>query len=139
MYEAYFTQRLLEALALADSAPNAEVRSAHIRALGYYRGLLENPEKRHSVRYPTRIGAMVHHIGAKPFRVVVSNLSRSGFRMELPVKVRPGRAIRLAMDGLLPVDAYVVWQDDDQVGCKFVNELHPALVDAAIAVSPLPD
>jgi hypothetical protein len=38
------------------------------------------------------------------------------------------------MDGLSPINAFTVWQEGDQVGCKFLSELHPALIEAALAV-----
>lgn len=134
MYEAYFTKRLLEALSLADRAQDAEERSIHLRASRYYRDLLEYPEKRRAVRYPARIRAMVHGLGVRPRRVVVTDLSCRGFRTELDEQVKPGHLITLEMDGLSPVNAFVVWQDDEQVGCKFLSELHPALIEAALAL-----
>jgi hypothetical protein len=66
--------------------------------------------------------------------VVVTDLSSRGFRMLLDEKVRPGHLIALEMDGLSPVNAFVVWQDREQVGCKFLGELHPALIEAALAL-----
>lgn len=136
MYEAYFTRRLLEALTQAEQASNAEERSTHIRASRYYRDLLQWPEQRRSVRHSVRIGAVLHHIAASPTPVIVSDLSSHGFRVEVDEKVKPGTIIALQMDGLVPIEAYVVWQKDIQVGCRFLAELHPALLEAAIAVSP---
>jgi hypothetical protein len=135
MYEAYFTKRLLEALSLAESAADAEERSLHLRTSRYYRDLLEYPEKRRNVRYAARIGATLHHLGPRPRRVIVSDLSVSGFRTEIQMPVRPGRLVTLEMDGLSPLEAYIVWQQGAVVGCKFLNDLHPALVEAALAVS----
>jgi hypothetical protein len=136
VYEAYFTRRLLEALTQAEQATNAEERSTHIRASRYYRDLLQWPEQRCSVRHSVRIGAVLHHIAASPKPVIVSDLSSHGFRVELDEKAKPGTIIALQMDGLTPIEAYVVWQQDIQVGCRFLAELHPALLEAAIAVSP---
>ena len=136
MYEAYFTRRLLEALTQAEQASNAEERSTHIRASRYYRDLLQWPEQRRSVRHMVRIGAVLHHLAASPKPVIVSDLSSHGFRVELDEKAKPGTIIALQMDGLVPIEAYVVWQKDIQVGCRFLAELHPALLEAAIAVSP---
>ena len=135
MYEAYFTKRLLEALSLAESAADAEERSLHLRASRYYRDLLEYPEKRANVRYAARIGATLHHLGPHSRRIIVSDLSVSGFRTEIEIPVRPGRLVALEMDGLSPLEAYVVWQQGANVGCKFLNDLHPALVDAALAMN----
>jgi hypothetical protein len=66
----------------------------------------------------------------------VSDLSSHGFRVELDRNVKPGTIIALQADGLAPIEAYVVWQKGAQVGCRFLAELHPALLEAAIAVSP---
>jgi hypothetical protein len=136
MYEAYFTRRLLEALTLAEQATDAEERSTHIRASRYYRDLLQWPEQRRSIRHSVRIGAVLHHLGTSPKPVIVSDLSGQGFRVEVDERVKPGTIVALQMDGLIPIEAYVVWQDGIQVGCKFLAELHPALLEAAIAVSP---
>lgn len=135
MYEAYFTKRLLEALTLADAAIDADERSVHLQASRYYRDLLEFPEKRHSIRHSTHIPATVHNVGTHERRTIVSDLSTGGFRMSLDTGVRRGAAVALEMDGFAPIDAFVVWQDDDQVGCRFLKEIHPAIVDAAIAVT----
>ena len=135
MYEAYFTRRLLEALTLADEAADAEERSLHLRTTRYYRDLLEKPEKRSAFRFRSKIAATLHHVGSRPWRVTVSDLSTLGFRISLDVPVKPGHVISLEMDGFAPLDAYVVWQKGDQVGAKFLSELHPALVEAARAVN----
>jgi hypothetical protein len=134
MYEAYFTKRLLEALSLAERAEDAEERSIHLRTSRYYRELLEFPEKRRAFRYPARIGAMLYGLGVRPHRVAVTDLSSRGFRMRLGEQVKPGHLVTLEMDGLSPINAFTVWQEGDQVGCKFLSELHPALIEAALAV-----
>jgi hypothetical protein len=136
MNEAYFTRRLLEALTQAEQATNAEERSTHVRATRYYRDLLQWPEQRRSVRHPVRIGAVLHHLASSPRPLIVSDLSSQGFRVELDEMVKPGTIVALQMDGLVPFEAYIVWQRGIQVGCKFLAELHPALLEAAIAVSP---
>jgi hypothetical protein len=135
MYEAYFTRRLLEALNLADDAGAAGERSLHLRASGYYRDLLKLPEKRRAVRHSSQIGAMLHHVGTRRWRVTVSDLSTDGFRIALDWPVKPGHVVVLEMDGLSPLDAYVVWQKGDQIGAKFLTPLHPALVEAALSAS----
>jgi hypothetical protein len=136
MYEAYFTRRLLQALTLAEEAPSAEERAIHLRASRYYRELLDLPESRRSVRHPVRIAAVLHRAAPEPRAVIVSDLSTSGFRVELDQPVSPGTLVALQIDGLAPIDARVVWQEDDQVGFKFVKPLNPVLLDAALAVSP---
>lgn len=137
MYEAYFTKRLLEALTLADEAGDAGERSVHLRASRYYRDLLDCPEQRLSARHPVHVRATVRY-GTRLTRVTVSDLSTGGFRTSLDDRLLPGTLVVLQMDGLAPLDGFVVWQDRDQVGCRFAAKVHPALVDAAIALGDQP-
>ncbi len=81
---------------------------------------------------------MLHHLGNRPRRVVVCDLSTGGFRTLVEDPVRPGKAVTLEMDGFAPISGYVVWQEDGLLGCAFVNDLHPAIVEAAVAVSASP-
>lgn len=136
MYEAYFTRRLLEALALAEEATTAKERSAHLRASRYYRDLLQWSDQRQDIRHRVRIGAILHHLSSSPRPAIVSDLSSNGFRAEVAEKVTPGTIIMVQMDGLAPLEAYIVWQEGGQIGCKFLAPLHPALLEAAIAVGP---
>lgn len=133
MYEAYFTKRLLEALTLADEAGNSGERGVHLKASRYYRDLLEYPEKRRAVRHPTDIRATVRH-GTRWKRTTVTDLSTSGFRIILTDEMQSGTPLALQIDGLSPIDGFVVWQAGDQAGCRFAREIHPALVDAAVAL-----
>lgn len=133
MYEAYFTKRLLEALTRADAAADADERSVHLQTSRYYRDLLELPEKRGAIRHRTNVRANFGH-DSQWRRTTVTDLSTGGFRITLDEPVRPGTPVALQLEGFAPIDAFVVWQDGDQMGCRFVNPLHPALVDAAIAL-----
>jgi hypothetical protein len=135
-YEAYFTKRLLEALTLAEEAANPHERSIHARTSRYYRDLLQASEKRRSLRHAVKIAAVLHHIAARPTPAIVTDLSTSGFRFTLRQQVIVGTLVGLKLDGLAPIEGYVVWQKGDQVGCKFLVELHPALLEAALAVGP---
>ena len=134
MYEAYFTKRLLEALTLADEAADAGERCVHLKASRYSRELLQFPEKRDSVRHPIRLRATIRH-GSNFRRVIVSDLSTGGFRTSVGELLSLGAPVMLQMDGFEPIEAFVVWQDGDQLGCRFAKPLHPALVDAAVALA----
>ncbi len=137
MYEAYFTKRLLEALTLADEADDAGERRVHLKASRYYRDLLEFPEKRGSIRHPVHIQATIRH-GTRWERTTVTDLSTSGFRIVVDHRLSAGSPVALQMDGLCALDGLIVWQAGDQAGCKFATEIHPALVDAAVALGEPP-
>ena len=134
MFEAYLTKRLLEALSLAGEPADSRQRATGMSGPPQIPPAFNQPDERCAVRYPARTAAMLHYVGSQPRRVVVSDLSTCGFRIELAVALRPGRLVALEIDGLAPIDAYVVWQEGDQVGCKFLNDIHPALVQAALAI-----
>lgn len=133
MYEAYFTKRLLEALTRADEAADAGERSVHLQTSRYYRDLLEFTEKRGAVRHPIHLCATVRY-GSQWKRAIVTDLSTGGFRIVLGDQVCAAAPLELQMDGFAPLDGFVVWQDGDQVGCRFKRRIHPALVDAGIAL-----
>ena len=137
MYEAYFTKRLLETLTLADEAADEGERSVHLQASRYYRNLLDLPDERLSARHPVRMRATVRY-GTLVRRVSLTDLSIGGFRISLDHQLVPGAPLELRMKGLAPLIGFVVWQDGDQVGCRFAADLHPALVDAAIALGNRP-
>jgi hypothetical protein len=137
MYETYFTKRLLEALTLADEAADAAERGVHLQASRYYRDLLEFQEKRLFTRHSTNIRATIQY-PSRVTRVTVSDLSTGGFRMTLDESIGSEIPVTLQMDGFAPIDGFVVWQDGDQVGCRFAREVHPALVDAAISLGNEP-
>jgi hypothetical protein len=137
MYEAYFTKRLLEALNRAEQAADCDERSVHLQISRHYRDLLEAPDKRDSLRHTTRIAATLRY-GTSLRRVTVSDLSTGGFRITLDDPLEPETPVALQLDGFAPTDGLVVWRAGDQLGCKFVRPLHPALVDAAIALGTEP-
>jgi hypothetical protein len=136
MYELYFAKRLLEALALAEEATDAKERSIHLRASEYYCDLLQLPEQRRGIRHFVKLKALLHHAYPTPRMVMVSDLSSTGFRVELPGPVERGTIVALQLEGLTPADAYVVWQDGDEAGCKFLSTPHPTLLEAALLLSP---
>lgn len=136
MYEMYFTKRLLEALTLAEEATNAQERSIHLRASQYYCDILQPPDQRREIRHSVKLHGLLHHASPSPRPVIVSDLSSCGFRMELPLQIEAGTIVALQLDGLSPIEAYVIWQEGDEAGCKFLSALHPALLEAALLLSP---
>jgi hypothetical protein len=135
MYEAYFTKRLFEALTLAEEAQSAEERSIHLRASRYYCDLLNHPEKRSAVRHKVRIDATLERSGEEPLPIVVTELSTRGARIEVGQELQTGSVVAIEIHGLAPLDACVIWQRYEQVGCRFLSELHPALLEAALEIN----
>lgn len=135
-YEAYFTRRLLEALSLADEATNAAERSVHIRTSRYYRELLQSQDQRSSERHPVQLCAVLFLDASCPRPVILSDLSTKGFRVQFDEELKVGTLVALQIDRLAALDAHVVWQQGDEVGCEFLAELRPALLEAALALSP---
>jgi hypothetical protein len=136
MYEKYFTRRLLEELTRADEAKSAEERCTHLRASRYFRDLLETPDERRASRESVVIAAELHMLAPFPLPVVVTDLSSGGFRVPMRERVRPGTRVELHLNGLAPLEAFIAWQADGAVGFRFGTDLHPALLEAALALSP---
>lgn len=133
MFDHYFTRRLLEELTLADQAPDDEQRSVHLRACCYYRDLLV--DARAVERQTVKIAAELLKLAPWPLAATVCDLSVLGFRIDAPHGLAPGTCLALALKGLAPLDAWVVWSDTRGTGCRFASPLHPALLEAVLAMN----
>jgi hypothetical protein len=133
MFDLYFTRRLLEELTLADQAPDDEQRSVHLRACCYYRDLLT--DARAAERQAVMIAAQLLKLAPWPVTANVCDLSVLGFRIDAPNGLSPGTCLALSLKGLAPLDAWVVWSDTRGTGCRFAAPLHPALIEAALAIN----
>jgi len=69
------------------------------------------------------------------FRAVVEVLDISvlGARVKSIDVLRVGDTIWLSFSGLEPLEAQVAWADTFLCGCRFVNPLHPAVLETMLA------
>jgi hypothetical protein len=58
--------------------------------------------------------------------VIVRNLSLSGVACEALTGMAAGTQVRLNLPGLMAIQAKVIWNDVNIVGCAFSTMLNPA-------------
>lgn len=133
--ESYFTRRLLETLSLADEAADGEERTVHLRACRYYRDILQVPNTRRAERLKVHLPTVLHKKDHPSAETVVADISTYGFRVRACSWLEQDAHFTVQFDGLAELPAKVVWRIDDWAGCAFMNPLHPALLEAAIALS----
>lgn len=58
--------------------------------------------------------------------MIVRNLSLSGVACEALTGMAAGTQVRLTLPGLMAIQAKVIWNDGNIVGCAFSTMLNPA-------------
>jgi PilZ domain len=89
-------------------------------------------EDRSARRYKFEIAARLRPTGVTSFRVIVNNLSLSGFACEAVSGIPLGGRCWLSLPGLAPLQAEVIRNDGQVVGCAFTNLLSQIVLDAII-------
>ena len=70
----------------------------------------------------------VEAAGSDNLSGVVTDLSRSGFRMVVDEPLAPESVVWLKVGGYGPFMARVVWYDGTAIGCEFAGTLQPDVV-----------
>jgi hypothetical protein len=86
-------------------------------------------EDRSAPRFKFEIAAQLRPSGVTGFRVVVTNLSLSGFACDAVTGIAIGSRCWLTLPGLAPLQAEVVRNDGRVVGCAFANLLSQVVLD----------
>jgi PilZ domain len=89
-------------------------------------------EDRSAPRVVLNIPATLRPSGVTGFNVRVTNLSLSGFACEATTGMPAGARCWLALPGLSPLQAEVVWNNGQTVGCAFGNVLNRSVLDAIL-------
>ena len=89
-------------------------------------------EDRSAPRVTMNIPAMLRPSGITGFGVSVTNLSLSGFACEAITGMPPGARCWLALPGLAPLQAEVIWNNGSIVGCAFANLLNRSILDSIL-------
>jgi hypothetical protein len=89
-------------------------------------------EDRSSPRIALSIPAQLRPSGVTGFGVRVTNLSLSGFACEATTGMPAGARCWLALPGLAPMQAEVIWNNGRVVGCAFSNLLNGSVLDAIL-------
>ena len=89
-------------------------------------------EDRSAPRIVLKIPATLRPSGVTGFGVVVTNLSLSGFACEAITGMPQGARCWLALPGLAPLQAEVIWNNGVVVGCAFANLLNQSILDSIL-------
>ena len=87
-------------------------------------------EDRSAPRYKIEIAAQLRPSGVTGFRVVVIDLSLSGFACEAVSGIPIGSRCWLTLPNLGALQAEVVRNDGRVVGCAFTNLMSPIILDS---------
>lgn len=89
-------------------------------------------EDRCAPRKKIRIPASLRQSGCPGFRVMIKDLSISGFAAEALTGMKPGTRIWIAIPGLVPLQAEIAWNDGVMIGCSFNDLLNEAVLNAIL-------
>ena len=83
------------------------------------------PDDRRDARHLAHRDGEIEPVGSDCVPVVVTDLSRAGFRAVVEEPLSPESVIWLKVGGYGPYMARVVWYDGIAAGCEFAGKLHP--------------
>ena len=84
-------------------------------------------DRRESRHFAHRDGE-IEPVGSDSVPGVVTDLSRSGFRIVVDEPLTPESVVWLKVGGHGPFMARVVWYDGTAAGCEFAGKLHADIV-----------
>jgi hypothetical protein len=94
---------------------------------------LTPPDRRTDLRVATRIPAVVQTPDGIEIAAEITNLSRGGFRAQCTILLRKGTRVSVRLNNAIRQRrAQVVWQEGQEIGCRFQQPLPEELFAAAI-------
>ena len=89
-------------------------------------------DQRIAPRREVCLGAGLRQRGNHRVTVNLLDLSTSGFRIESYLDLRVGSEVWLTLPGLASTRACVAWVGNIYTGCRFLDPLHPAVLDMIV-------
>lgn len=90
-------------------------------------------EDRCAIRTRVNIPAMLRKQGETAFQVQVIDLSVAGFACRAVTSAKPGSITWLTLPGLAGIQAEIIWNDGQIVGCAFSTLLHQCVLDRLLS------
>ena len=112
------------------------MNSASLRTTSYKRYEDAAREDRSAPRVCVKIPAIMRPLGSSGYSVIVRNLSLSGVACEALKGMAAGTQVRLTMPDLMAIQAKVIWNDCNIVGCEFSTMLNPAALPNTLTRFP---
>lgn len=91
---------------------------------------------RKSRRNAVQISAELRLSSGQKFKVLVCDLSQTGFRIETGNHIDTGTKLYLALPNLNSLPAQVAWNDRTFYGCVFLHPLHASVFEHIVAQHP---
>lgn len=89
-------------------------------------------EDRCAARVVLNIPAMLRPSGSTAFATTMIDLSTGGFAVQAVTGMRVGSLCWLSVGPCKGLQAEVIWNDGQIVGCSFANLLNPAVFDSIV-------
>lgn len=93
-------------------------------------------DTRNAERFPVELDATVRNAAARPYDVVIDDLSATGFRMVGGPHMEIGAPVSIGFAGIGVQPARVTRLHDDSYGCEFTTPLSVADLSAALTAAP---
>ncbi len=90
-------------------------------------------EDRCAPRAAVSIPATLRPSGSGGFPVVVTDLSLAGFACQAVTGMKPGTLCWLTLPGLSGLQAELVWNNGQMVGCAFARLLNQAVLELVVS------
>ena len=81
---------------------------------------------RKAERRIVNIAAALREAGATTMAVKVLDISTGGYKVQTDAPLEEGSEVWLRLPGFEMKRGHVVWTKDNEAGCEFETELHPA-------------
>lgn len=64
----------------------------------------------------------------RPLAARISDVSEDGFRLLTKIRLIEGSRLQIKLPGLESRSAEVVWWKQGEAGCRFIDSVHPAII-----------
>jgi hypothetical protein len=91
---------------------------------------------RKAERRIVNLAAALREAGATTAQVQVVDIAVGGFKVETSGALEEGAEVWLKLPGFEAKRSHVIWVKENQAGCEFETELHPAELEAMVAPAP---
>ena len=85
-------------------------------------------EARRNLRLVANLAGTVGSSVIGKHKVVISDISRAGCRVEKAMNIQVGSTVVVTIQGLNPVGAQVRWVTASEIGLHFNRTLHPLII-----------
>jgi hypothetical protein len=98
------------------------------RTFNFESSVIGRRDNRRQPRIHLFLDAQLRNRGAGKVRIRVVDMSTTGFRAEAHYGLNAGDVVWITLPGMQGLEAVVAWRENQIIGCRFVQPLHPAVL-----------